>query len=191
MPTSSETLILDVQPWGALLVDRERRIRYASRPAAELLDANVEGLEGEPLDVAFPVDVGAELAHDIDGAFEGDGEPATAHIARLPDHDRADSLRILVRRTSDPERVAVCIERLVPFGNEPRLDVAIERCLRVAADVRHAVNNSLMGIFGHADLIAMDAGAPELVRERARQVLDEAQRLRERIAPLHALRREA
>ena len=71
MPTSSETLILDVQPWGALLVDRERRIRYASRPAAELLDADVHGLEGEPLDVAFPVDAGSDIALDIDGAFLG------------------------------------------------------------------------------------------------------------------------
>ena len=42
-----ETLILDVQPWGALLVDRERRIRYASRPAAALLDAALDSLESD------------------------------------------------------------------------------------------------------------------------------------------------
>lgn len=189
MPESSETLILDAQPWGALLVDRDHRIRFATRPAAALLDATVEALQDEPLGSACPFDGGADIARDVDAAFGGDGEPATAHVVRLPGHERADAFRVLVRATSHADRVAICIERLLPFGGEPRLDIAIERCLRVASDVRHAVNNSLMGIFGHADLIAMDAGAPERVRERARQVVEEAQKLRDQLAPLQALRR--
>jgi nitrogen-specific signal transduction histidine kinase len=189
---SDATLILDALPWGVLLVDRDRRIRHASPGAADLLDASPDDLTGAALDATFRFEPAAAIDADMDAVFaSGRGTDAgRVRIARCGKDPRADAVRVMVRPTADPDRVAIWLESLGPFDAERRDGVALERCLRVASQVRHGINNALMGVFGHADLILMDPDARPKTRERARAVLEEARKVRDRLQPLQTLRRD-
>ncbi len=73
-------------------------------------------------------------------------------------------------------------------GPEPASD-PLDEVLRAVSSVRHGVNNALMGIFGHIEILLSDPDVPEPVRRRVEKIRLEAERLRERVAELSAIRK--
>ena len=79
------------------------------------------------------------------------------------------------------------------MSDNPVVTVELERLASVVgriAHVRHEINNPLMGILGHADLISHDPTVSEEVRTKARIIVNETRRVADLVRTLEDLRGE-
>jgi nitrogen-specific signal transduction histidine kinase len=79
------------------------------------------------------------------------------------------------------------------MSDKPVVTVDLERLATVIAKiahVKHEINNPLMGILGHADLIAHDPGVSEEVRIKAQVIVNETRRVADLVRTLEDLRGE-
>ncbi len=85
---------------------------------------------------------------------------------------------------------AVSVEDAGETAHLRAVEEAYERALGTASHVRHEINNSLMSILGHLELLLAEASTPEPVRRRAEILVAEVERIRVGIAALQTIRRE-
>jgi signal transduction histidine kinase len=101
-------------------------------------------------------------------------------------------LRIHVTRfpPGDPTLVSVVLEPLPETEHEDRADVLIDRFLLIASHVRHEINNPLMGVLGYAELLEDRSDLPDEVHRRIRTMREEADKIRDLVRELGAIRRD-
>jgi len=105
--------------------------------------------------------------------------------------------RVEVLRMSRDSRAAVVgevLRRLARAGigrddAPPAASQELQRAIEVASEVKHEVNNLLMGLLGHAALLRESAELPEALRERIGTIEQLARTIRDRVAELDAIRR--
>ncbi len=68
-------------------------------------------------------------------------------------------------------------------------DARVRTAREEASRIKHAVNNVLMGLLGHAEILRDLEELPAGARERAGRLMDEARRVREAVAELDDLGR--
>jgi signal transduction histidine kinase len=66
---------------------------------------------------------------------------------------------------------------------------AYDRALSVVSHARHEINNSLMGILAHLEILLAQEGISEAIRGRAEILVRETEKIRDRIADLETIRR--
>jgi hypothetical protein len=66
--------------------------------------------------------------------------------------------------------------------------LTLETAVRVAGEVRHGVNNSLMGIMGQLEVLGRRPGLPPEARAQVDALMELARRIRDQVAALNDLR---
>jgi nitrogen-specific signal transduction histidine kinase len=176
-PTLSPAeLLLGAFPHAAAIVDRDREVVASNAMFDELLAVRGSGW--------------------IAALGERErGDEVTAALERTRDrsHDERTTLRFqdtgtggftvhLHRLGQDTSEVLVVVEPIV--GRDPLRARLHDLEARVDAlrRMKHEISNPLMGLVGHAELLASDpALAPEF-RRKARTILDQARRICDHVA---------
>lgn len=188
---------LDSFPWGMLAVDSNLAIVDANAAAAELLGAARErDLHGKDLSRLCRVEPHGWMAVTVREVASGGPAPhplvVRAICGDLPDEPPAIPLRIHVLPfpPGNPSLVTVVLETLPTPDDEDRTDILVERFLQIASHVRHKINNTLMAVLVHGELLENRADLPDDVRERIRAIREEAGRIRDHVLELGSIRRD-
>ena len=81
------------------------------------------------------------------------------------------------------------VEEIAEEGGSRAAADGYQSALRLVSDARHEINNSLMGIIGHLELLLAEPVLPGSVRKRAEAIFREAEKIRDRVADLSSVRR--
>jgi signal transduction histidine kinase len=188
---------LDSVPWAMLAVGSDLAIAAANDAAAKLLRAAGPGdLHGRNLSRLCRVEPHGWMeatVREVASGVRGQRPLVLRAICGdLPEDAPAIPLRIHVLPfpSEQPSLVTVVLETLPATEDEDRADVLIERFLQIASHVRHEINNPLMGVLVHGELLESRTDLPEDVRERIRAIREEAERIREHVRELGAIRRD-
>jgi len=84
----------------------------------------------------------------------------------------------------------VLVEDVAELDRLRAVEAAYDLALETASHFRHEINNSLMGILGHLEILLAQAGTPEAIRKRAETLLREVEKIRDGAAALQTIRRE-
>jgi signal transduction histidine kinase len=155
---------LEALPIGTIVVDQQGSILYANLAARRFgvlpfLRTLPGGGEGP--EGAFTVQV----------PLEGSIDPADVrvHVRSVPGANGA----------AWGECRLVVLEEIPPSGS----------LFQIVSNVRHEINNSLMGLLGQVELLLGRADLSETARQKVGQVQAEAERIRSRVADLGAIRK--
>jgi signal transduction histidine kinase len=188
---------LDSLTWGVLAVAPDLAVVDANVAAARILGANAPGdLRGKTLSRLCRVEPHGWMAGTVRDVAAGRPGPRPlilpAICGDLPEEPPPVTLRIHVLPVpaGDPPFVTVVLEPLPATEDEDRADVLIDRFLQIAAHVRHEINNPLMGVLGHGELLEDRTDLPDDVRARIRSIREEGNRIRDHVRELGAIRRD-
>jgi PAS domain-containing protein len=173
-------------PLGAAVLDAAGSIALANEAFARLAGSNVGYLLGRPFFEEFGA---VEAIREAGRAYLAprgslDGEVAVTAFgaARGDFRIRMRSLAaptgrfalVLVEEAPAPERPAAGPP--APGGGEPD----------AGSSARHEINNSLMAVFGHLEILLAQPDTPEPIRRRVETLLRETAKIRDRLAELKA-----
>ena len=99
-------------------------------------------------------------------------------------------VRLLSFGAGGGRHAVVLVEDLTELDRLRAVEAAYDLALETASHVRHEINNSLMGILGHLEILLAQAGTPEAIRKRAETLLREVEKIRDGAAALQTIRRE-
>lgn len=174
MSTAWPVSLAEAIPAGLVLIDREGGIVSINHAAEELIGFKAPDLVGEDFFTRFEaLDGMAEAKETFLSGGAGADLPRPVRFRR-PDREEP-SARVRIRALEkDGERYGVVVLE----------DADI---LAVVRTVRHDVNNSLMGLMGHAELLRNygDLSSKSLAKIEA--MSEEIDRVRERMARLGQL----
>lgn len=162
-------------PAGVVVLDRAGKIVQASSRAAEAI-------------------VGADFfsTYGSGKAYDAARDSFLARVAteELALEFEAGGRRIRIRGFEhEGERFALAlVEPLEGDARTLAIVAAWERALPLVSEVRHEINNPLMGILGQAELLGMRSDLPEAVRKKVEMIEKEAERIRETVKLLHSIR---
>jgi signal transduction histidine kinase len=190
MSASPERLPLSVLPFAVALVDAKGRLLEANHAFERLT-----GLEQRADD---PRDLFARLASSpgmaavrkpyLEGSAVGgvnlDFETTFGGREGTP----PQRFRATLTSFQDGKRALgfLALIELPPSDEDRR---RLEEAVRLAAHVQHQLNNPLMGLLGHVELLLGMPDLDDAVRRRAETISVEAARIRERVTELGAIRR--
>ena len=197
MTADLERRWLDSLSWGVLAVARDLGIVDANLAAATILGSATAGdLRGRSLPRLCRVEPHGWMEATVRDVADGHPAPRPivldARCGDLPEDPAPTPLRIHVLGFPDGDRslVTVVLEPLPETDHEDRAEVLIDRFLQIASHVRHEINNPLMGVLGYAELLESRADLPDEARERIRAMREEAEKIRDHVRDLGAIRRD-
>lgn len=174
--------LLEALSTPVVVLDSRGRIVQANGPARRTL----EGL-GTPLE-------GADL-------FQGIGTGAAAATARnllraqiserkvALDLDLAiGTARLRGFELGDETWVVAIVETGSARGTIPE-GLTLDAARTVASEVRHGINNALMGLLGQAEVLEIREDLPEWARAKVESIRRDGERIRDLVKNLEALRR--
>ena len=113
----------------------------------------------------------------FDTGLRGDGN------GRLP-----IQLRLVGFDTGEGEATLASIE-VIQIGEDNRNAAKLLRnSVKQLSDIRHDINNPLMGIFGHAELLTSRKDLPEGARNSADTIMEQARKIRDLVLELGRVR---
>ena len=164
--------LMEALPAGMILIDATGKILSVNRNTESLTHVSASDLEGKNFFTRFESLNGIR---DAERLFREGGEkadlPGTARFGTLGGDDEI-TVRIRIRAfDQDGQRYGVAV---------------IEHADIIAAirAVRHDVNNSLMGLMGHAELLRGQRDLSDQTRKKVDSISVEINRIREKIARL-------
>jgi PAS domain-containing protein len=86
-------------------------------------------------------------------------------------------------------RALVVVEEASEVRRLRAVESAYDLAIQSVSRCRHGINNSLMGILGHLEILLSQAGVPEAVRKRVETLLTESEKIRNCVAELDAVRK--
>ncbi len=99
-------------------------------------------------------------------------------------------VRFLAFAAGGGRHAVALVEDVAELGRLRAVESAYDRALEAASNVRHEINNSLMGILGHVEMLLAQAGTSEAIRKRAEILLREVGKIRDGAEALQTIRRE-
>lgn len=177
-----------VPPVGAAVLDASGSISLANEAFARFAGSTVGYLLGR----RFFDEFGAvEQVREAGRAFLTPGGAIEADLAVPVFGISRGDFRIRIRSLDAPAgRFALVLveEAGGPKrrGTGPAAPVAGD--LDALAAARHEINNSLMGIFGHLEILLTQPDTPDGIRRRAEILLRETEKIRDRVAELKTIR---
>jgi len=185
-PHDAEAL-LDCLPYAAMLFDFDARLRAMNEDAARLLGRPTAELIGRRLPACFP---GNPEIVELDRAFLA--EAADAQFARVVTTTVGEPATevTLTLRTFGSQGTVLGLVTLREIEGDAatvrRLEEAVDRMRRVNA-ARHDINNLLMGLLGHVELLAESGELASSSAERLRLIREQAERIRVAVDALRTL----
>lgn len=180
--------ILEALPGGAAILDETGRFLATSSEFARLARRTVGELLGAGLfDVVDPAP-GIRAAHDR-FVLSGVGMPIEVEVRRFA--TIAGEYRLRFAPFRDGERpLALVLAREGSAERRPEETArALDDTLRVVSDVRHEINNALMGLIGHMEILAAQPDLPSAIRRRVETIAGEVERIRVCAGNLSAIRK--
>ena len=164
--------LIDALSFGLVLLDDKGRILASNRAAEELIEATLP--EGEDFFARF---------ESLDGAANAKKSFVAGHVAAaFPDvlqvmPEEEDNFRFIIRIRSFED-------------NGKRFGVAIvERSAVVFGirDAKHELNNALMGLMGHTELLKGQTDLTDQARKKVDSISGEVEGMRKEVAELGKL----
>ena len=176
-----------VPPLPTAVLDEAGSIFLVSEAFARLVGSSVGHLLGKP----FFAEFGASKAiRDAGRAYLAPGGSIDADIEVDAFGATGGSVRIrMCSLDAAAGRFALVVAEEAPEAELPgaaRAPTGAE-ALDAAQSMRHEINNSLMGMFGHLEILLAQPDTPEPVRRRVEIVLRETEKIRDRVAELKTI----
>ena len=185
MERSSFESVLDSLPFGALVVQHTGEIRFFNRRHAVLLSDSAR--TGQPvLELLGEIGFGkAELDQLTDTIYHAvehsvlvsnrsvDGVESTARLHFTPITD------------DDGQRMGLVV--IEALGEERQTEANAQLLDDLRKQVRrlqHELNNQLMGMLGHAELLHLDETLDAMTRAKVAQIIDLGRRLQAKVETL-------
>jgi len=182
--------LLACLPDATLLVDFDARVRAVNAESERLLGRPAAELVGRRLPECFPGDT--RIA-ELDRAFLAEAADASFSRVETTTIGEAATQVTVTLRTFGSEGTVLGLATLREVDGDAaatlRLEQASERMRKVRA-VRHEVNNLLMGLLGHLELLVDRGELPSSTAERLRLIREQAERIRVAVDMLRALSAE-
>jgi len=189
MDGSLDAAVLDRLPVGVFLVGRDGGVLRANRAAARFFPGDRTDPSGLTIDDVLGGLRGSDaLRQSIRGAMEAPTAPV-GDLETVLDHSGERVVARLVVFARDEERYGVVVLSRPERGDDSEESVVSGIRERIGK-IKHQVNNPLMGILGHAELLAMEASLSEEALERVEVIQSEARRIRDQVALLDRVLRE-
>ncbi len=161
-------------PAGLVLIDREGTIVSVNHAAEQLIGSAAPDLVGDDFFTRFE-------------SLEGMGEAKEAFLSGEPGADLPRPVRFR-RPNSEEPSARIRIRALDQDGERYGIVVLDDgHLLAVVRSVRHDVNNSLMGLMGHAELLRSQDDLPARALAKVEAMSDEIDRIKERMVRLGRL----
>ena len=189
MEEALDSTVLDHLPLGVLVVGSDGRILRANSAAGSYCPWPAEDATGRSV---FDVLGEYRETETLESAFRGamvSEEPMPDGFEAILDHADGKvvaSVWWLAKR--DGRFGVLLLHRAGASGLRGGPSIA-DLAQRIA-DVKHQINNPLMGILGHAELLMIDAAMPAEARNRAEIIQGEARRIRDQMELLDRLRQD-
>lgn len=186
LPASS--ILLEALPQAAALLDERGAIAVANAEFARLAGKDPESLRGTAFFDAFGFIPAVRAARDefLAGTVPVFAEAETQHFGAVPGDYRVR----LASWTEGDRRGGLVLVTEISSERRSRAAVdAYDRAAAVVSNVRHEINNSLMGMIGHLELLLAKPDVPDVIRKRAETIYQEAEKIRDRIAELSSVRK--
>ncbi len=169
--------LVEVLPMGVIVVDVRGRVVAVNRPFERLTGHRSADLRERPLlgnlvrgvaglEESFIEGVtGGRLDMTVDVRPAGGAGPETVGSLRLRSFDHEGRTWVL---------------GLLEAAHSIDVDSLIDR----VSTAKHAINNLLMGLMGHAEILTVMDDVPAGARSRGEAILDQSRRLREEVQKL-------
>ena len=173
---------------GAAVLDASGSILAANDAFARLAGADGRSLSGRPFFEEFAAAVAvrehAKSFLEASGPLEVDLQ-VPAFGAALGDF----RIRMRAFDAGSRRRALVLVEEGSEIMRLRSVESSYDRALKLVSHARHEINNSLMGILGHLEILLSQAGVPDSIRKRAEILLEESERIRDCVAELDSVRK--
>ena len=178
LPASAR--LLDALPQGAALLDDQGTIAAANAEFERLAGRDARSLRGASFFDAFGSipEVRSARAPYLSGLAAVLVDVATRGVGAVPVEGRVR----LASFGEGPDRGALVLVEEVPAGT-------CDAMFETVAHARHEINNSLMGIIGHLELLLAQPDLQGSVRRRAEAIFRESEKIRDRVADLASVRK--
>ena len=179
--------MIELLPFSSALLDRRGRVVAAN----EVLAGAVARARGELPGLAFVgelVEVPPELADEVRTSLEAGTIDLRFDGALRGGGDGTRSCRVVMKSLSDGEVLALVDAEDRSRGDSPPPE--LREVYRQISATRHALNNVLMGLMGHAELLLEIPDLPERARIRAEAIMRETRRLREAVEEMSKIYRK-
>jgi PAS domain-containing protein len=179
---------IEAIPPAAAVLDASGAVIAANAGFAKLAGRNAPSLAGSSF---F-----GDLAHRAEDRERGAAllnapRPFAVDLTAPAFGARQGTFRIRIRSFEDEgARFALVVVDDVSEAERLRAEHAnCAEAFEVASHVRHEINNSLMGMFGHLELLLSQPGLPAGVGKRAEILMAEMARIRDQVAELGSVRK--
>ena len=159
---------------GLLLLDRGGTIRAADEGASVLLQTKASSLVG----TSFFSLAGGE------GAREA--YLRSAGTERIDLDCAVAGARVRIRSLEDGEELRVVA---LVFGPPTPEEAELAKAAELAGQVKHDINNLLMGLLGHVTLLRDRVELPEAARKRIEVIQEQGRKIRDRVSDLDLIRK--
>jgi nitrogen-specific signal transduction histidine kinase len=172
--------LLDALPQGAALLDDRGAIVATNAEFERLAGKDGRSLRGTDLFDALgsiPEVLSAR------GLYRSGSAPVLLDVATRSFGAVAGDHRVRLASFGEgPDRGALVLVEEVPGRS-------CDAMFETVSHARHEINNSLMGIIGHVELLLAEPDLPNGVRRRAEAINKESQKIRDRVADLASVRK--
>ncbi len=179
-------------PLGLLLLDGKGAVLDANLAARGLPTGAGDALEGKDFFELFDGLEDLEAIRDrftiatrdgqlremFDTGLRGDGGSGRIPI----------QLRMVSFDTGDGAATLVMIEVIQAGDDNLNAAKLIRNSIKQLSDIRHDINNPLMGIFGHAELLTTRNDLPEGARKSAATIMESSRKIRDLVLELGRVR---
>lgn len=178
-------------PMGLLLLDSKGAILDANQAARDLPTCDGDILDGKDFFEAFEgledlqeirdrfiiATRDGKIRESFDTGLRGDGKGRLPVQLRLESFDGGTGEAILV------------IFEVVETGDDNRNAAKLLRnSVKQLSDIRHDINNPLMGIFGHAELLSGREDLPDGARNSVDTIMEQSRKIRDLVLELGRVR---
>ena len=178
-------------PMGLLLLDNKGAILDANQAARSLPTGAGENMEGKDF---FEVFKGLEDLQAIQDRFliaTRDGQIREAFDSGLRGEDSGRvpvHLRLERFDGGDGDVILAIIEIVGAGDNNQNAAKLLRNSVKQLSDIRHDINNPLMGVFGHAELLASRNDLPDGARNSVDTIMEQSRKIRDLVLELGKVR---
>ncbi len=193
MQAGLHTMMFQFFPHGLLILDGKGAILDANRAARNLPTGAGDDLEGADF---FEVFAGLEDLRTIRDRFivaTRDGRIRESFDTGLRGSGGSGRVAMQLRMHEfdggEEGRVILVMIEIVQAGEDNRNAAKLLRnSVKQLSDIRHDINNPLMGILGHAELLATRNNLPEGEKNSIDTIMEQALKIRDLVLELGRIR---